>query len=110
MDGTRICIMRSYNPDKHPDYASVDEHLQDLSPSSSLLSDYRKGMGWDQYVRRFTAEVLVQHSDMVKDLAERARGEDLTLLCYEREPAYCHRRLVALACRMYEPDLELHIR
>lgn len=110
MDGTRICVMRSYNPEKHPEYYPVHEHDIDLSPSPELLKDYKAGLSWEGYVERFTKETLVPQAEKIKGLAKRALTEDITLLCYEDSPDFCHRRLDAYACKMYEPDLELFIK
>jgi uncharacterized protein YeaO (DUF488 family) len=106
-DGLRICIMRKYYRQKHPKYFGVDKHWIELSPSEELLKDYHKGLPWEDYVGRFTQEVLVPQADKIKELAHMATSKDITLLCYERTPENCHRRLVALACKMYQPSLEL---
>ncbi|HJX05753.1 MAG TPA: DUF488 domain-containing protein [Candidatus Nanoarchaeia archaeon] len=105
-DGFRVCIMRKYDP-KKPGYYPIDKHWLELSPSEELLRDYHKGLPWEDYVSRFTQEVLTQQADRIKWLAQEALKNDITLLCYEKTPENCHRRLVALACKMYQPSLEL---
>ena len=106
-DGFRICIMRKYDPGKHKDYAKADVHWIELSPSEELLKDYHKGLPWEDYVSRFTQEVLGIQTERIKWVAHEALRKDITLLCYEETPENCHRRLVALACQMYQPSLEL---
>jgi hypothetical protein len=64
-----------------------------LAPPPALLKiDDR-----DEYRRRYDAEVLsVLDPDMViRDLETLCPGHDSILLCFERDPAHCHRRLVA---------------
>jgi hypothetical protein len=52
---------------------------------------------------------LSLQSGKIKGLAKKALTENVTLLCYEDGPENCHRRLVALACQMYEPGLQLEL-
>ena len=107
-DGLRICIMREYNPEKHPEYKSIDEHCTNLAPSMSLLKDWQKRrIKWDEYVSRFTNYNLSRSPWDVRNIARRAMVQNVTLLCYEESPDYCHRRIVALACKMYRPNLKL---
>ena len=106
-DGLRICVMREYNPGKHPEYMPIDEHWDALPPSKELLKDYHNNLPWEDYVKRFTSEVLLNQAEKVKELANKAMKDDITILCYEDKPDKCHRRLVALACQMYEPYLKL---
>ncbi|MBT4376453.1 DUF488 domain-containing protein [archaeon] len=80
-----------------------------LSPSTELLQDYHNGLSWDKYVETFTRETLSLQSGKIKGLAKKALTENVTLLCYEDGPENCHRRLVALACQMYEPGLQLEL-
>jgi len=116
-DGERICVMRKYNPDKHPEYESIDEHCAWLAPSNQLLEQYQKDQKqdrgihdiWEMYITQFTKEVLYPHAASLAGIAWRARKENLTFLCYEDTPDYCHRRLLALACKMYQPELALKL-
>lgn len=106
-DGLRICVMRHYNPERHPEYYSIDERWIELSPSSELLDEYHKGLPWEQYVMRFNTEVIIPQASKIEELARLAVEKDVTILCYEESPENCHRRLVALTCQMYQPKLEL---
>jgi uncharacterized protein YeaO (DUF488 family) len=62
---------------------------------------------WEDYVSRFTQDVLSNQAERIKLLADEALKNNITLLCYEKTPENCHRRLLALACKMYQPSLEL---
>ena len=106
-DGLRICIMRSYNPEKHPDYKPIDQHWIELSPPPELLEDYQKGLSWQDYLYRFTQEVLIYQTDRIRELAELATKKDITLLCYEETPDNCHRSIIAKLCKMHQPGLEV---
>lgn len=100
-DGTRILI--TCRGDKHV-IACFDEHISALGPSLDLLSAY-KGWGewennpitWDEYTEVFLREMKSRASrDAIERLAKRsARGEVITLLCYEKESnPHCHRHIV----------------
>jgi uncharacterized protein YeaO (DUF488 family) len=106
-DGLRICIMRKYDPKKHPEYFPVNEHWLELSPSEELLRDYHKGLPWKDYISRFTQEVLMQQAGKIQELTQMALDKNITILCYEKTPENCHRSLVALACKDREPSLEI---
>ena len=106
-DGLRICVMRSYDRAKHPEYQETDQHIVELSPSRDLLEALHAGLSWEDYVARFSREVLIPQQDRIRDLARQAIERNITLLCYEETPENCHRRLLALACQMYQPKLEL---
>lgn len=106
-DGLRICIMGTYNPSQHKDYKKIDARWQSLSPSPQLLENFKDGLSWPAYVEIFTEEVLGPQSLMIQSLAQFALKQDVTILCYDDKPNKCHRRLIALACKMYEPDLEI---
>lgn len=109
-DGIRICIMRKYDSNKHGDYQPVNAHWLELSPSEELLKDFHKGLPWKDYIDRFREEVISKQTEKIKNLAKMAMEKDVTILCYEKSPEHCHRRLVALACKMYEPNLEIILR
>jgi uncharacterized protein YeaO (DUF488 family) len=64
-------------------------------------------MPWEDYVARFTKEVLAPQTKKIKNLADMAMEKNVTILCYEDTPEHCHRSLVAKTCKMYEPDLEI---
>ncbi len=119
MNETRICIMRDsrvYNRTLK-DYLSLhgrplyDTMLKDLAPSKELLKGYKEGdISWEQYSLIFDKEVLLPQSELIQDLAQRALSEDITLLCSEKTPDNCHRRLIAEECKRYQPNLEIVIK
>tara|TARA_Y100000310_G_C20646884_1_gene797165 strand:- start:42 stop:302 length:261 start_codon:yes stop_codon:yes gene_type:complete len=85
--------------------------LKDLAPSKELLKGYKEGdISWEQYSLIFDKEVLLPQSELIQDLAQRALSEDITLLCSEKTPDNCHRRLIAEECKRYQPNLEIVIK
>lgn len=88
-DGIRICVMRFVR-----DYYDYDEWYKELAPSISLLQDYKnKKMDWKEYERRYLEEIS-DKKESIKKLAEMSKDKTITLLCWELDDKYCHRRLL----------------
>jgi uncharacterized protein YeaO (DUF488 family) len=63
----------------------------ELSPSQSLLTEYKFGeMSWDEFRSRFLSELTADSWQTLRSLVERSRKEDVCLICYERDFP-CHR-------------------
>jgi uncharacterized protein YeaO (DUF488 family) len=63
----------------------------ELSPSESLLREYKSGKGtWDEFRSRFVAELTDQSWKTLNLLVDRSRKENVCLICYERDFP-CHR-------------------
>jgi len=115
-DGLRICVMRdsriynrhlkSFQQKFHrPMY---DKQLKLLAPPIWLKNDYKEGkISWEDYVPIFKREVLEKYSGLIKAISYFAMKTDITLLCSEKTPEQCHRRLLAEECKKYQPNLEL---
>jgi uncharacterized protein YeaO (DUF488 family) len=115
-DGLRICVMRDstiYNrhlaafreKSNRPMY---DMQLKSLSPPGWLKEYYQQErISWDEYVRVFAREVLKKQSELIKSISYLAMHSDITLLCSEKTPEQCHRRLLAEECKKYQPKLEV---
>ena len=100
-DGIRICIMR--RPDSKADF---DIWMPTLAPSHDLLTSYHdKKINWKQFEVRFNREVLGANHAYVELLADISSNRNVTILCWEKTPEICHRRLVAEACRKINPCL-----
>lgn len=105
-DGIRICIMR--RPGKNEDF---DIWMPVLAPSHKLLDDYHaKKINWDEYIKRFTKEVLIDQRETLRLLTELALKLRLTILCWEDTPEKCHRRLIAEACKKINSELKVVIK
>ncbi len=107
-DGIRICIMR--RPGEYSD-ADFDMWLPALSPSHQLLTDYHaKKVNWDEYLDIFKKEVLKKQTTLIKMICDLSKNNDVTLLCWEKSPEKCHRRLVAEECGRLNKSLEFKIK
>lgn len=107
-DGIRICIMR--RPGKFNDQ-HFDIWMPVLAPSHKLLDNIHKGnINWKQYVKRFEKQVLKKQKKYINFICNWAQKTDITLLCWEKSPKKCHRRLVAEECKKINPKLKVKIK
>lgn len=105
-DGIRICVMR--RPDKDADF---DIWMPHLAPSNKLLDDYQnKKIDWDDYVIRFNREVIKKKREYIKLLAYLAEKFIVTILCWEKTPEKCHRRLVTEEVKKSFSDVQVVIK
>ena len=70
-------------------------HVKALGAPKSIRDPLRAGGSWWEYVKGYN-RVLAAQTVEVDRLIELARGKRICLLCFERDPAECHRSLIAL--------------
>ena len=88
-DGVRICIMRFVRR-----YYDYDILMQELAPSIELLTEYKKGkMNWEDYEKRYLDEIKDEDAAIQK-IIDLGKDKNVTLLCWEFDDKFCHRRLV----------------
>lgn len=71
--------------------------LKELAPSFKLLSDYKKGLDWSDYVERYRSECCAPDyiKDVLSSLVFITKGRDIVLCCYESADKHCHRFIIA---------------
>jgi len=118
-DGFRISIMSRHTLNDgitpHPEIISGETYegrLKILAPPDKLIGDYyKRGLPWNEFEKQYLEYIRTPEiAEEVKDLAKDSLEETVTLLCIEESPEFCHRRLLAEECKLYEPSLELYIR
>ncbi len=68
-------------------------HVPELAPTQDMLDSFKKrGGGWQSYERAFTALMAARRIERSLSSETVQSG---CLLCSEKRPEYCHRRLVA---------------
>ncbi len=93
-DGVRILVMRRWCRPLSKEKAKIDEWIKELGPSERLLTAINsKSISWDEYKNRFLEEMKPK-TTLLKSIAERAKTQNVTLLCCEKEDKECHRRLL----------------
>jgi len=64
-----------------------------LAPTQELLDAYKKAKGsWDEYERKFL--LLMRERKIEENIDRQLFDVPTALLCSERTPEHCHRRLV----------------
>ena len=91
-DGDRILVTRHWPRGISKIQLKLTDWVKDLAPSRALLADWKKGeITWPEYVSRYKGEMSHQ-IERICLLADRARHNVITLLCFEREgDPHCHR-------------------
>ncbi len=106
IDGTRVCIMRK--PGEHIDW---DIWMPTLAPPLHLHKAYQSGEKcWEEYVPIFNDEVIRCFNHHIRLLAEMAKNNSITVLCWEKTPEQCHRRLIVEEAAKIDPTLEIEIK
>ncbi len=114
-DGIRISVMSRHTledgitPDSRITEKSYNEHLIFLAPPPKLVGDYyKRNLPWDKFEERFLDYLnKPKVAILVNSLSARALAQNITLLCIEDSPQFCHRRLLAEECKKYQPSLEV---
>lgn len=118
-DGLRICVMSrlTENDGKTPSPKLAKGKFFDiwnklLAPPENLVGAwYREELKWEQFTEQYLdhlySEKILLH---LERLASNALTQDITILCVEKTPEYCHRKLLAEECQKIEPSLEVVIR
>lgn len=71
-------------------------HEKDYTPTKELLSGWRnKTIEWNQYVEIFNSILNERRAGDTFLKKYFKEGENICFLCSEKEPEYCHRRLLA---------------
>jgi uncharacterized protein (DUF488 family) len=68
-------------------------HMSVLAPSEEILAEYKKNKGdWQTYEKKFLA---LMEERRIENVVSPGELDRTCLLCSERLPEHCHRRLVA---------------
>lgn len=116
-DGYRISVMSRHTLDDGvtPDLRIAEDAFNDwwrvLAPPLMLIGDYHKrGMLWERFEDRYRDYLLnAAQQQKLKDLSWYANRETITILCIEKTPEQCHRRLIAEECARLWKGLEVRV-
>lgn len=98
-DGLRLLVMRYWPRGVSKD--QVDEWERELGTSKELIKEWKgERISWEEFRARYKDEIREKRG-LVEKWAERARKEDITLLCGCEDPDRCHRTLLKEAMEEY---------
>jgi uncharacterized protein YeaO (DUF488 family) len=103
-DGTRILVMRIYPRGIRRD--SFHEWRKELGTAPELIKAWKaRKITWAELSRRFKVQMKgdEQAQASLKELARRARAEQLTLLCGCGDERHCHRSLLKAMIEALSP-------
>ena len=116
-DGLRVSVMSRHTlsdgitPDPEITLATYDEWWPELAPPAHLIgSYYKRGLEWKLFEEEFVKHLSSSRAQTrLWQLIALSQNSPITILCIEKSPAQCHRRLVAEACKKMDPFLEVII-
>jgi len=79
-------------------------HLRLLSPTQDILDAYKREGEWERYAAEF---VELMTSRRIETAIAPEMITDSCLLCSERKPDRCHRRLVAEYFQQHWPNVDI---
>jgi uncharacterized protein YeaO (DUF488 family) len=101
--GDRISISRSI-----PKGQSVSGQWDVFKPSAELLTQWKASRkddeAWERYTEGFKA-LLKDRRDELMRIVANPPSHDMTLLCWEHDPKYCHRSLVGRWLAKFLPEV-----
>lgn len=81
------------------------EHNVMLAPSKDILTKYKGGEAdWEWYTQEFL-ELMAKRG--IQKMLNRKEMDGACLLCFEHQPHFCHRRLVAEYLKVHWPEVEI---
>ena len=84
-------------------------HMVDLGCPKLVRDRYREDGNWKRYTEGFMKHLKTQ-DDAIAELSALAATSNCALLCYEADPNFCHRSMVASAVKDYCGARVTHIK
>ena len=86
------------------------EIRRDLAPSEELSRKYLNNkISFSKFKREYVKELYVKRSILEK-LTKQAEKEDITLVCFEKNPEHCHRSILARVLKNINPKIQICIK
>ena len=84
-------------------------HMVELGCPKPIRDRYREDGNWSRYTEGFLSYLETQ-ADAIAELSAHAASSNCALLCYEADPHFCHRSMVANAVKDCSGARVTHIR
>jgi uncharacterized protein (DUF488 family) len=83
------------------------EHWRVFGCPREILLDYRVNHDWELYSERFWAYIRQQEAEVLR-LARLSLDCPVCLICFERDPNFCHRSYVAAFANELVPEVQVN--
>jgi uncharacterized protein YeaO (DUF488 family) len=94
-DGERILVMRIWPRGVSREKKKIDSWIKDLGTERDLIKKWKSGkIGWKEFASEYMRS-LKGKEDLLQQLADKSSEGTITLLCTDKDPARCHRSLLA---------------
>ncbi len=94
-DGERILVMRIWPRGVSREKMRIDKWMKDLGTEKDLIKKWKSGkVSWKEFASDYRKS-LKGKEKLLQELAEKSKKGDVTLLCTDKDPARCHRSLLA---------------
>lgn len=98
-DGKRILVMRIWPRGISKD--KIDVWMKELGTEKDLIKKWKSGkISWEDFSKEYRKS-LKGKEDELQQLAKQSKEGDITLLCTDKDPARCHRTLLAKEIEKY---------
>ncbi|MEU6666690.1 DUF488 family protein [Streptomyces sp. NPDC046727] len=95
-DGLRVLVDRLWPRGLAKDAAEIDEWPKGLTPSSELRTWYHGGGSYEEFRRRYEAELdAPEAAELLDGLRKSARAGQVTLLTASKKPEQSHASVLA---------------
>jgi len=93
-DGVRVLVMRFWPRGIKKD--KVDLWYREVGTSKDLIKVWKAGkITWPEFRKQYIADLKDEGKQkIIRELAERARTQKISLLCGCHEPETCHRTIL----------------
>jgi uncharacterized protein YeaO (DUF488 family) len=92
-----------------PKFVMRNRGNNEVAPSFALLTAYKAGtIMWKEYEKQYRELLTGDLADeWVFDVAQELKdGTHIILICFEKNPTHCHRRLLAEWIKNYDPEVD----
>ena len=102
-------IMAKLKGSAMPMYVMRNRGNNEVAPSKVLLLEAKsKQIDWAEYEKRYLAEIIEDDAEvwMMNAVDEMKSGMHVVLICFEKDVAHCHRRLLAEEIKRRWPKVD----
>ena len=93
--GERVLVMRIRLRGVSRKKMKIDTWIKDLGTEKDLIKKWKSGkVSWKQFASDYKKS-LKGKEELLQELIDKSTNGNVTLLCTDRDPAQCHRSLLA---------------